>query len=99
MGTTRVEGRCSRTSRTRGRLPLEPFFPYLIIDCAFLGITKDLKGLGDLLELGLGLLLVVGGVLVGVPPHGELVVGLLEVVVPGAAVDAEDLVVVDPHLP
>jgi hypothetical protein len=27
------------------------------------------------------------------------VVGLLEVVVPGAAVDAEDLVVVDPHLP
>ncbi len=44
MGTTRVEGRCSRTSRTRGRLPLEPFFPYLIIDCAFLGITKDLKG-------------------------------------------------------
>jgi hypothetical protein len=34
-----------------------------------------------------------------VPSHGELPVGLLEVVVAGAAVDAEDLVVIGPHLP
>ena len=52
----------------------------------------------DLLELGFRLLLV-GGVLVGVPSHGELPIGLLEVVVAGAAVDAEDLVVIGPHLP
>lgn len=52
--------------------------------------------LRDLLELVLGLLLVVG-VLVGVPLHGELAVGLLEVVVGGALVDAQDLVVVEPH--
>uniref|UniRef100_A0A804Q345 Uncharacterized protein n=1 Tax=Zea mays TaxID=4577 RepID=A0A804Q345_MAIZE len=43
--------------------------------------------LRDLLELVLGLLLVVG-VLVGVPFHGELAVGLLEVVIGGALVDA-----------
>lgn len=58
----------------------------------------NLVCLGDLLELCLRLLLV-GGVLVRVPSHGELPVGLLEVVVAGAAVDAEDLVVVDAHLP
>lgn len=33
------------------------------------------------------------------PSHGELPIGLLEVVVAGAAVDAEDLVVIGPHLP
>ena len=33
------------------------------------------------------------------PSHGELPIGLLEVVVAGAADDAEDLVVIGPHLP
>jgi hypothetical protein len=62
------------------------------------GEETHIVGFGDLLELGLGLLLI-GGILVGVPSHGELPVGLLEVVVAGAAFDAEDLVVVDPHVP
>jgi hypothetical protein len=61
------------------------------------GEETHIVGFGDLLELGLGLL--VGGILVGVPSHGELPVGLLEVVVVGAPFDAEDLVVVDPHVP
>jgi hypothetical protein len=50
----------------------------------------------DLLELAVSLLLVVG-VLVGVPLHGELAVGLLQIVVGGALVHAQDLVVVQPH--
>lgn len=61
------------------------------------GKETNIVCLGDLLELGLSLLLV-GGVLVGVPSHGELPVRLLEVIVAGGAVDAEDLVVVDPHV-
>ena len=50
-------------------------------------------GFGDVFELGLGVLLA-GVVLVGVPPHGEAAVGAADVVVGGAPVDVEDLVVV-----
>lgn len=53
-------------------------------------------GLGDLLEFGFGLRLVVR-VLVRVPLHGELSVGFLEVVVVGVAVDLQGPVVVHPH--
>jgi hypothetical protein len=54
----------------------------------------DVVGLGDLLEEGVGLR---RGVLVGVVLHGEAAVGLLELVVGGAAADAQYLVVVHPH--
>jgi hypothetical protein len=54
----------------------------------------DVVGLRDLLEEGVGLR---RGVLVGVVLHGEAAVGLLELVVGGAAADAEHLVVVHPH--
>jgi len=54
----------------------------------------DVVGLGDLLEEGVGLR---RGVLVGVILHGEAAVGLLELVVGGAAADAQHLVVVHPH--
>ena len=54
----------------------------------------DVVGLGDLLEEGVGLR---RGVLVGVVLHGEAAVGLLELVVGGAAADAQHLVVVHPH--
>lgn len=42
-------------------------------------------GLSDLLELSLGLLLV-GGVLIGMPLHGELAIGLFEVIIRRAPV-------------
>jgi hypothetical protein len=54
----------------------------------------DVVGLGDLLEEGVCLR---RGVLVGVVLHGEAAVGLLELVVGGAAADAEHLVVVHTH--
>lgn len=57
---------------------------------------NHLVGLGDLLKFCLGFLLVVR-ILVRVPLHGKLPVGLLEVVLLGALVDAQNLVVVDAH--
>ncbi|BAS78291.1 Os02g0306801, partial [Oryza sativa Japonica Group] len=56
----------------------------------------DLVGLGDLLELGLGLLLAVG-VLVRVPLHGQLPVRLLQLLLGGAPLHLQQLVVVHPH--
>ena len=55
-----------------------------------------LVGLGDLFEFGLRFLLVVG-VLVGVPSHGALAVGLLEVFLFGVLVNLEDFIVVRSH--
>jgi hypothetical protein len=60
------------------------------------GRRANLVRLGDLLELGLGLLLV-AGVLVRVPLHGQLPVRLLELVIGGAALHLQHLVVVHTH--
>jgi hypothetical protein len=60
------------------------------------GRRADLVRLGDLLELGLGILLV-AGVLVRVPLHGQLPVRLLELVVGGAALHLQHLVVIHTH--
>lgn len=61
------------------------------------GWIPYLVGLGDLFEFVLGFLLVVG-VLVRVPSHGKLAVGLLEIFFFGVLVDLEDFIVVHSHL-
>lgn len=55
-----------------------------------------LVGLGDLLELGLRLLLVTG-VLVRVPPHRQAPVRLLEILIGGVPIHLQYVVVVDSH--
>lgn len=57
----------------------------------------NLVGFGDLLELGFGVLLVVG-VFVRMPFHGELSIGFLQVVDFGVPIHLKDLVVIDAHL-
>lgn len=56
-----------------------------------------LVSLGYLFEFGLSFLLVVW-ILVGVPSHGELMIGLLEVSIIGVLVDLEDLIVIHSHI-
>jgi len=70
----------------------EPRMAELVVLGPFLGIGENLVGLGDLLELLLGLL--VPGVLVRVVLDGQLAECLLDLGVRGVAVDFEDLVVV-----
>ena len=65
----------------------QPLLAVAIVGGALLRIAQDVVRLRDLLELLLGLL--GAPVAVGVPLHGELAVGLLDVVVARIARDAE----------
>jgi hypothetical protein len=85
--------RRARRRPGRRRAVLEALFAVAVVDLALLLVGQHVVRLGDLLEAPLGDLLVVR-VLVGVPLHRELAVGLLECVGVGVFVDAEDLVVV-----
>ena len=66
-----------------------------VVDAALLGVGEDLVGLGGLLELLLRLRVV--GVDVGVELAGQPAEGLLDLLLGGAALDAEHLVVVAGH--
>jgi len=66
----------------------------LVVRGALLRIRQHLVGLFGLLELLLGLLGIVTLVAVGVMLHGQLAVGLLDVVVGRVLRHAEDFVVV-----
>mmetsp|Transcript_780 Transcript_780/g.1390 ORF Transcript_780/g.1390 Transcript_780/m.1390 type:complete len:219 (-) Transcript_780:280-936(-) len=65
----------------------------LIVDIPLLRIAKGLVGLGNFLELLLGLIRVIL-VLVGVELDGQLLIGLLDLLLRGALLQAQDIVVV-----
>ena len=77
----------------RGRPALKTGLPVSVVDCPLVLVREHVVGLADLLELGLGLLLLVL-VLIGVPLDRHFPVRLLQLVVVGVLVDAEDGVVV-----
>ena len=72
----------------------EALLAVVVVGGPLVGVGEDLVGLGDLLE---ALLRVARLVLVGVEFQGHLPVGLLDVVRPGVARDAEDGVVILAH--
>lgn len=78
---------------------LEGLLAVEVVDLALRGVGEDVVGLGDLLELGLGLALAGAGVLVRVPYHGQPPVGLLQVVVARVPVHFQYVVVIHPHVP
>ena len=67
----------------------------LVVALALVGVREDRVGLGGLLELLLGLL--VPGVLVRVELHGQLAVGLLDLVEGGFFAYAQYFIVVALH--
>ena len=62
----------------------------LVVGLALLGVRQDLVGFFRLLELLLGLWVI--RIAVRMELHGQAAVGLLDLVIPGVAVDAEDFV-------
>lgn len=67
-----------------------------IIDLALTGITQDVIGLGDEFKLGFGLL-IGGGILVGMPLHGESFVRLLQVIFSSAAAHFQYVIIIHSH--
>ena len=74
-------------------LSLNTLFSVLIVDPALLGVRECLVGVGDFLELLLGLLGVVL-VFVWVEPNGHLLEGLLDLILIGTTVQSQYLVIV-----
>ena len=74
---------------------LQPVVAVGVVGAPLVGVGEHLVGLGGLLELALGLRVV--GVDVRVQLAGEPPEGLLDLGLVGAAIDAEDLVVVAGH--
>jgi len=64
----------------RRSLSFQAFFSCLIVDCPLLWITQNFISLSDLLELGFCFLLVVG-ILIRVPFHGQLPICLLQLII------------------
>jgi len=90
------EPRHRRTGRIRpgGDPSLLTFLSELVVDEPLLGVAEHLVGLGDLLELVLGVGVLV---LVGVEAQRHAAVRLLDLLLVGALGDAQGLVVVLPH--
>ncbi len=85
-----VAAAAAEAAGTAGAALFEGGVAEAVIGGALLGVLQDVVGLVQLLELGLGVLVAL--VAVGVPLHGELAIGLLQVLLAGVAGDAQHLV-------
>ncbi len=91
----KVEAALETAAETTGACAIAGIHPgkaELVVALALVAVAEDLIGLVDLLESGLGLL--VAGVQVRVVLLGQLPVGLLNLCLCGALLDAQDFIVV-----
>src|SRR5262249_34996030 len=82
---------------TRGHLALQSLFAKLVVHCPLVLVIQHLECLGNLLELALGGLLVLG-IAVGMVFESQFLVCPLQRLLVGTPIHLQDLVIVPAHL-